>query len=96
MDEAERRRRKLTPHAWRHFLNTMLRSNGVSDAKIQTITGHSSAAMTDYYTDFRVDDLQEVKGVQSILLGGSTALSVTSSAVPEFTAPTEIDLSVFY
>lgn len=37
-------------HSLRHTLNTKLREIGVGDAVIQSITGHTSQAMTDRYT----------------------------------------------
>jgi hypothetical protein len=70
IDEEEKKRRNLTPHAWRHFLNTALRSKGVADSKIRAITGHASQAMTDHYTDFNSSDLNEVQVVQNALLTG--------------------------
>jgi integrase len=37
IDADEKKQRNLTPHAWRHFFNTTLRVNDVSDAKTQSI-----------------------------------------------------------
>jgi hypothetical protein len=47
----EQRKRRLGPHAWRFFLNSLMRSRGVSDAKTRRITGHRSERMTAWYTD---------------------------------------------
>jgi integrase len=68
IDEAERKQRNLTPHAWRHFLNTTLRAGGVADAKVQSITGHKSLSMTDRYTHFYTEEFSEVRAVQNSLL----------------------------
>jgi integrase len=65
---AEQTRRHLTFHAWRHFLNSMLRSHGVADVKTRRITGHRTAAMTDWYTDWKALDLSEVVSIQTALL----------------------------
>jgi integrase len=64
----ERRARNLVFHSWRHTLNTILRSEGISDAKIQKITGHRSDAMTANYTHFRADDFREVSSLTGRLL----------------------------
>jgi integrase len=63
---AERRQRNLVPHSLRHTLNTILRSEGVPDAKIQKITGHRTDDMTANYTHFQADDFRDV----STLTGG--------------------------
>jgi hypothetical protein len=68
IDKDEKKRRNLTPHAWRHFLNTTLRSCGVADAKVQSITGHKSHMMTDRYTHFYNEEFTEVRDVQNTLL----------------------------
>ena len=64
----EQRRRHLTFHAWRHFLNSMLRSHGVADVKTRRITGHRTEAMTDWYTDWKALDISEVVSIQTALL----------------------------
>jgi integrase len=63
----EQRERNITFHAWRHFLNTLLRSNGVADAKTRRITGHRTEAMTSWYTDWKAVDISEVVDIQSSL-----------------------------
>ena len=65
---AEQARRHLTFHAWRHFLNSMLRSHGVADVKTRRITGHRTEAMTDWYTDWKALDISEVVSIQTALL----------------------------
>jgi integrase len=68
IDEGEKKKRNLTPHAWRHFLNTNLRASGVADAKVQSITGHKSQSMTDRYTHFYSEEFNEVRNIQETLL----------------------------
>lgn len=70
----EQRRRNLGFHGWRHFLNTMLLSRGVPDAKVRKITGHRSQKMSDRYTHFRVSDFQEVADLQRELLEAPAAV----------------------
>ena len=68
IDEAERIKRNLTFHAWRHFLNTLLRMSNVSDSKVQSVTGHKTKKMTDHYMHFDTRQFTEVKEVQTNLL----------------------------
>jgi integrase len=67
IDEKERLRRGLTFHGWRHFFNTTLIMANVSDRKVQSVTGHSSARMTKHYQHLRNNELAEVKEVQKKL-----------------------------
>jgi integrase len=82
IDEEEKKKRNLTPHSWRYFLNTNLRVKGVPDAKVQSITGHKTQRMTDRYTIFYTEEFTEVRNIQDTLLlpegqgaasGGGTA-----------------------
>lgn len=68
IDEAERIKRNLTFHGWRHFLNTLLRMSNVSDSKVQSVTGHKTKKMTDHYTHFDTKQFTEVRDVQTNLL----------------------------
>ena len=68
IDADEKKRRNLTPHAWRYFLNTNLRARGVADAKVQSITGHKSQSMTERYTQFYTEEFTEVRNIQDTLL----------------------------
>jgi integrase len=68
IDADEKKKRNLTPHAWRYFLNTNLRARGVADAKVQSITGHKSQSMTERYTRFYTEEFTEVRTIQDTLL----------------------------
>jgi integrase len=68
IDETEKKQRNLTPHAWRHFFNTTLRANNVSDAKAQSIIGHATQSMTEHYTHFDTLAFAEVKDIQDNIL----------------------------
>ena len=65
---AEQRERSITFHGWRHFLNSLMRSSGVSDAKTRHVTGHRTAAMTEWYTSWAAVDISEVVTIQEKLL----------------------------
>jgi len=66
--EAERKRRGLTMHAWRHFFNTLLVMANVSDKKIREVTGHSGDGMTQHYTHLDTREFIDVLNVQQGLL----------------------------
>ena len=68
ISRAEKKKRKLTFHSWRHFLNTLLRMSDVADSKVQSVTGHRSLRMTDHYTHFDTRKFAEVRNVQAELL----------------------------
>jgi integrase len=64
IDRAERKRRNLTFHAWRHFFNTALLLANVSASKVKAVTGHVTQKMTEHYTHFVTKELPEIKEVQ--------------------------------
>ncbi|GHV80984.1 hypothetical protein AGMMS49944_27750 [Spirochaetia bacterium] len=68
IDAEEKKERHLTPHAWRHFFNTTLRVNNVSDAKTQSLIGHVTNQMTDRYTQFDNLTFTEVRDIQDSIL----------------------------
>ena len=49
MGEEEIKRRGLTLHSWRHFLNTELQRQGLTIQQVQSVTGHKSERMTEWY-----------------------------------------------
>jgi integrase len=72
IDHAERMKRNLTFHAWRHFFNTALRMENVADAKVQSVTGHLTQKETDHYTHFDTRQFTEIRDVQTKLLPDDT------------------------
>jgi integrase len=92
IDAAERHRRGLTFHSWRHFFNTTLRMANVPDCKVQAVTGHDTKAMTDWYTHFNNTELVEVLNVQQNLFISAPAPApeapqTTASVPPQTTVP---------
>jgi integrase len=73
MDESDIIKINITFHSWRHFFNTVMRSNGLSDSKLQKMTGHKSIAMTDHYTHYDLEDIKEVSAIQAKILPFSNA-----------------------
>lgn len=58
--DAERRRRGLTFHSWRHWYNSMLRGH-VPDHSLRALTGHRSEGMTERYTEITGEQREAVK-----------------------------------
>jgi integrase len=65
IDDAERRRRHLSFHSWRHWLNSQLIEAHVPPEKIRMLTGHSSSEMTLLYYHAQVDAMADVRDVQT-------------------------------
>jgi integrase len=74
IDESERRRRHLSFHSWRHWLNSQLVEAHVPPEKIRMLTGHSSSEMTLHYYHAQVDAMADVRDVQTRMLKGCFAL----------------------
>ena len=66
--EKERIQRNIVFHSWRHFVNSQLLANNISEAKTQKITGHKTRAMTLHYTHFNAKDLQDILKVTNRIL----------------------------
>jgi integrase len=64
----EIKRRELSMHSWRLFFNTTLQMANVALSKVQSVTGHKSDRMTEWYTHFDAKEFAEVMGVQEALL----------------------------
>ncbi|GHU62668.1 hypothetical protein FACS189445_5760 [Spirochaetia bacterium] len=69
IDQNEIRRRGLSMHSWRHFLNTELQMQGLSVKQVQAVTGHKSEEMTDNYSHFDARKLADVLEAQKIIAG---------------------------
>jgi integrase len=68
MSQEEIKRRGLSFHSWRHFFNTTLQMANVALSKVQSVTGHKSDRMTEWYTHYDAKEFAEVRGVQEALL----------------------------
>ena len=68
IDEAERKKRRIALHHWRHFLNTALLMANVNTLKVQKVTGHKSLSMTRHYAHFNSHEFTEVLDVQNSLI----------------------------
>ncbi len=57
----DRSGRRLTPHGLRRTLNSMLRAAGKDAAKIRAALGWRQEATQDGYTEFRAEDLEDLR-----------------------------------
>jgi integrase len=88
IDDATRKERNLTFHAWRHFFNTFLRMANVVDSKVQSVTGHLTQKQTEHYTHFDTRQFAEVREAQTILLSAGEGEAKKNAAKPKAkTAP---------
>jgi integrase len=83
IDDATRKKRNLTFHAWRHFFNTFLRMANIADSKVQSVTGHKSLKMTEHYTHFDTRQFAEVREVQTTLLTAGEVETKRITAEPK-------------
>jgi integrase len=68
ISDGERRKRGLSMHGWRHFLNTTLLMANVPDSKVMSVTGHISQKSKKRYTHYDTTKFSEVVEVQEKLL----------------------------
>ena len=58
IDEEERKQRNITFHSHRHWLNSLLINSKIPLQKVQSITGHVTADMSQHY--YKLDDMRDV------------------------------------
>ena len=64
--ENERRRRCLNFHSLRHFFNSTMRGK-IPDPLLRQLTGHSTEAMTEHYSHFRLEDFKPIVAIEESL-----------------------------
>jgi integrase len=69
LNNAEIKRRALTMHSWRHFLNTDLLRQGFSVKQVQGVTGHKSMSMTERYNHLDAMQIANVVKAQEAIAG---------------------------
>jgi integrase len=69
INEAEREKRNLSVHGFRHFFNTYLLAGNINDSKVMALTGHTNNEIKKRYTHFDSEDFKEVLELQERLLG---------------------------
>ena len=70
ISKEERDKQGLSFHSLRHFFNTYLLSNGISEIKVKCILGHSSGkgSMTERYANFLPEHFDDIAELQEKLL----------------------------
>jgi hypothetical protein len=86
IDQNEIRRRGLSIHSWRHFLNTELQTQGLSLNQVQAVTGHKSDRMTEWYSHFDARQLSDVMEAQHVITGGKKPEKKTGDGTKGVTA----------
>jgi integrase len=81
IDAAERRRRHLSFHSWRHWLNSQLVEAHVPPEKIRMLTGHSSSEMTLLYYHTQVEAMADVRDVQARMLNNCLVPQAATTSV---------------
>jgi integrase len=76
IDDTERKRRGLTLHGWRHFLNTVLLQQGLTIEQVQSVTGHLSKRTTRMYTHIDARQINDVIKVQQAIIGNKEKTTV--------------------
>jgi len=69
ISEEERKRRTITIHSWRHFLNTELLRQGMTVKQVQGVTGHKSERMTEMYNHPGEGQISDVIKAQAAIIG---------------------------
>jgi integrase len=69
INKDERKRRNITFHSWRYFLNSLLINAKIPLQKVQLITGHLTDQMSQHY--YKQDDMADVRLIQEKLFSGS-------------------------
>jgi site-specific recombinase XerD len=69
INEAERKRRGLSLHGWRHFLNTELQRQGLTIQQVQSVTGHKTDRMSEWYCHLDARNITDVVKAQEAIAG---------------------------
>jgi hypothetical protein len=65
----EIKRRGLIMHGWRHFLNTELLRRGLTIQQVQSVTGHNSGRMSEWYNHPDARAIPDVIKAQEAIFG---------------------------
>ena len=69
--EEERKKRNITFHSWRYFLNSLLINAKIPLQKVQSVTGHLTAEMSQHYYAMNVDEMSDILQIQESILDES-------------------------
>jgi integrase len=69
----EGQRRGLSLHGWRHFVNTDLQRQGLTIQQVQSVTGHKSDRMSEWYSHIDARQIDDVIKAQEAIVGKKQA-----------------------
>jgi integrase len=69
ISKEEIRRRRLSLHGWRHFVNTELQRQGFTVPQVQSITGHLTNSMTERYSHLDARQIDNIVEAQALIAG---------------------------
>ena len=69
IDKKEIKRRGLTLHSWRHFVNTDFQRQGLTISQVQGVTGHLTQKMTERYSHLDARQIDAVIEAQAVIAG---------------------------
>jgi integrase len=69
IDEKEAKRRGLSLHSWRHFLNTDLLRQGLTLPQVKGVIGHKSNRTNEIYTHVDARQIDDVTKAQKVIVG---------------------------
>jgi integrase len=69
INEKEIKRRGISLHGWRHFVNTDLLQQGLTVEQVQSVTGHISKGMTKRYSHIDPRQINDVIKAQEAIFG---------------------------
>jgi integrase len=67
--KTEIQRRGLSLHGWRHFLNTELQRQGLTLEQVQSVTGHKTDRMSEWYSHLDARNIADVVTAQAAIAG---------------------------
>jgi integrase len=83
INEKEIKRRGLSLHGWRHFVNTDLLLQGLTVEQVQSVTGHLSKGMTKRYSHIDARQITDVVKAQGVIYGKKQAKGGKRPEKPE-------------
>jgi integrase len=69
INDEEAKKRRLTLHSWRHFLNTVFLQLGLTLQQVQCVTGHKSAQTSAIYTHLDARQIDDITKAQRVIMG---------------------------
>jgi integrase len=69
ISKEEIKRRRLSLHGWRHFVNTELQRQGFTVPQVQSITGHLTNSMTERYSHLDARQIDNIVEAQALIAG---------------------------